>query len=152
DQARKELEGTLELAAQLSDEAIQAKTFIGFAELSEASSEFQSAIEYCMRSLAIAEKLADPALKASGHCLIGTACDRMGDYSQALEAFQKALDCVPPGSMDNATTLRELAFTLLKQGRFRDALTRAEESLRLSQKSGDKLNEMIARSVMGQTF
>jgi predicted ATPase len=72
EQATRQLEATLELAARLKDESLQARAYSAMAERSEASSQFQQAIDYSNRALSIAERLNDPAIKASGYSLIGT--------------------------------------------------------------------------------
>ncbi|MEW6733788.1 MAG: tetratricopeptide repeat protein [Acidobacteriota bacterium] len=161
--AAKQLEGTLELAERLPDEMLQAKAYNALAEMSEAASQYQQAIDYCRRSLAIAERLNNTATKAICYCLTGIAHERMGEYDEALTSFRKALEFCnqSPGMSDafsieflsyNAITYSELAHTFISKGCYRDAVGYAEESLKISQSSSDRLGEMIARSIIGQIY
>ncbi len=152
--AQKELENALELGKRLKDELLQAKTYNALAELNEASSQYQLAVDYCNKAILIADKLGDKTIKAASTCFIGTAYDRLGQYDEAISAFKQAIEIAKdlPGSVSNATARRELAFTLIRRGSYKEALTLASEALRLSQGSNDQLNEMIARSIMGQIY
>ncbi|MBL8151502.1 MAG: tetratricopeptide repeat protein, partial [Blastocatellia bacterium] len=154
DRAIKLLDATMELASILNQEQLKAKTYTLFAEMSEASSDYQQTIDYCNYSLEIAEKEAGHPIVAINYSLIGTAHDRLGNYSQALDSFTKAIDFAKANQQheQEAIAQRELAFTLIRHGRFRKALRCAEEAFKLSSKVGDKINQMISRSIIGQIF
>lgn len=155
--AKKQLENCLELANKLNDQILQAKAYNILAELSDASSEYRQAIDYCQKAIAIAEKADDKMTQATSHCLIGIAIDRLGQYHQAHDQFQKALDFTTEmsGTENDAVTAmvrREFAFSLLRLGHFKDALSNAEEAFNLAKRSHDRFSEMIARSVIGQIY
>ncbi len=152
--AEKQLENALELSKQQKDELLEARTYILLGELQEASSQYLSAIDYCNKATAIAEKLDDKTIKAASACFTGTAYDRLGQYTNAIDHFKKAIEIAKdvPNSVTNSTARRELAFTLIRCGRYREALALATEALKMSQVSKDRLNELIANSIMGQIY
>ncbi len=153
--AKRLLDNALELAARINDAALPAKAYNALAELSEASSQYQQSIDNCMRALEIAEKINDVGIKAISYCLKGTAHDRLGQFKEAMEAFNKAIELAkdtPANAPAYAIARRELAYTLIRQGSFRDALNYAQEALKTFKSSGDRINELISQSIIGQIY
>jgi tetratricopeptide (TPR) repeat protein len=104
----------------------------------------ESSIDYANRALVIAQELGDFGLEASVRYLLGQNHYGFGDYARAIDILAQTvaeLEAQPGASYIAGVSLSVssrcfLARALVEVGEFRQALTRAEEAIALSETEG----------------
>jgi class 3 adenylate cyclase/tetratricopeptide (TPR) repeat protein len=113
------------------------------------------------RALAIAETTRDLGLQVVGQYNVGAGRRALGDYPQALEFLRRDLALLPPDASGErfglpgiaAVLVRaQLAWTLAELGEFDEAVSAAEEGLRIAEARRDTYSTTYALLGLGGTL
>jgi tetratricopeptide (TPR) repeat protein len=117
------------------------------ARLRNVIGEHHQAIEVGRRALAIADELGDRTLELEAGYRTGQAYFAVGDYRQAIDFFSRSAEGTSPLFASWSRTW--LALALANQGRFAEAISHAEEALRLAEKADHPFTLAEALTAIG---
>jgi tetratricopeptide (TPR) repeat protein len=148
-QALRDLDGQrLHLAEAIRQaEAIGDQRRLGRALMFEAlrtalSGDYTGAGSVGRRALEIGDSLGDVTISVLTRCYLGISCDAAGDFRAASELLERALtllpgnlmaECLGQAGITSALALGTLGRVYAEQGRFADALAKANEALRIAE-------------------
>jgi class 3 adenylate cyclase/tetratricopeptide (TPR) repeat protein len=120
----------------------------------------ESSIDYADRALVIALELADPVLEASVRFLLGQNHYGLGNYARAIDVLAKtvaALEAQPvvtylAGQTLSVSSRCFLARAFVEIGEFRQAATRAEEAITLSETEAGAFGLAHGLFALGLTY
>ena len=126
------------------------------ARLRNVIGEHHQAIAVGRRALAIADELGDRALELEARYRTGQAYFAVGDYRQAIDFFSRSAEGTGEGADRSLSSplfaswsRMWLALALANQGRFAEAISHAEEALRLAEKADHPFTLAEALTAVG---
>jgi class 3 adenylate cyclase/tetratricopeptide (TPR) repeat protein len=151
------LRATEAVAEQLGDDVRRGRVSAVLANSRWAIGDSQGAVEAGLRTLGLAEKLDDPALRAVANQYLGQAYHALGDYDRAIAHLRSAV-----GSLQGDLTRRRvsmpsppavfsrnwLVWCLGERGEFTEARQRARETLEIAAASEQLYS--VAQAQFGQ--
>jgi class 3 adenylate cyclase/tetratricopeptide (TPR) repeat protein len=121
--------------------------------------EHHHAIEVGRRALAIAGELGDRTLELEARYRTGQAYFAVGDYRQAIDVFSRSAEDARgfadgrlPSPLVASWSRVWLALALANQGRFAEAISHAEEALRLAEKADHPFTVAEALTAVGGVY
>ena len=150
EQAQRELERARSLAVELEDEPRQARVLYWLGRLEYVRGNFQPAIEFADRSLAMADRLGDEALAAPSVNLLGRAY-WWSDLPRAQQMLERNIEQM--GRLGNrgeeATAAGFAGMVCGRRGRFERALAHVEHAMRVVAEFRNPFAEAAAYNYRG---
>ena len=154
-EAQTELERALALAQRLENRPEEAKVLAALASVAEIHrSDFRTAQAYNLQALAIRRQIGDRAGESSSLLALGQSYSRLGQYSEALDAFRESLTIQQ--ALGNrwwqAIAQNGLGIVELLLGKFEAAQTSLLVALSIAREIDAEVGEAYIQVNLGQTL
>jgi GAF domain-containing protein/CheY-like chemotaxis protein len=129
-------------AKERDDDVTLSTSYVKLANELRYTGETERSLQLAEQALTAAKKTDQPTLIIKAICAIGSAYGQLQKFDLALESLVTARSIADPGNLHHQLAIHQFETGIyLLLGRFTEGKLAAEEGLRLSRKSGDRLDE-----------